>query len=284
MHTTVLSEAQRAQFRDDGFLVLEGFCDAAACDALRARATELVAGFQPGERRTIFTTDEQARRTDDYFLDSGDKIRFFFEEHAFDAGGNLVQPKEQSINKIGHAMHDLDPEFDRFSRTPALAALVRDLGIDDPRLMQSMYIFKQPRIGGEVKCHQDSTFLHTAPESMVGLWFAVEDAHRDNGCLWAIPGGHRAGLKARFVRDADRHTHLDVLDASPFDESQRVCLEVKKGSLIVLDGLVPHMSEANRSPVSRHAYTLHVVGGGSAYPQTNWLQRAPSMPARGFDR
>ena len=284
MHTTVLSEAQRAQFRDDGFLVLDGFCDAAACDELRDRATALVAGFEPGERRTIFTTDEQARRTDDYFLDSGDKIRFFFEEHAFDAGGDLVQPKEQSINKIGHAMHDLDPVFDRFSRTPALAALVRDLGIDDPRLMQSMYIFKQPRIGGEVKCHQDATFLHTAPESMVGLWFAVEDAHRDNGCLWAIPGGHKAGLKARFVRDADRHTHLDVLDASPFDESQRVCLEVKKGSLIVLDGLVPHMSEANRSPVSRHAYTLHVVGGGSAYPETNWLQRAPSMPARGFAR
>ena len=284
MHTTVLSEAQRAQFREEGFLVLDGFCDAAACDALRERATELVAGFEPGERRTIFTTDEQARRTDDYFLDSGDKIRFFFEEHAFDTGGDLVQPKEQSINKIGHAMHDLDPVFDRFSRTPALAALVRDLGIDDPRLMQSMYIFKQPRIGGEVKCHQDATFLHTAPESMVGLWFAVEDAHRDNGCLWAIPGGHKAGLKARFIRDADRHTHLDVLDATPFDEGQRVCLEVKKGSLIVLDGLVPHMSEANRSPVSRHAYTLHVVGGGSAYPETNWLQRARSMPARGFDR
>ena len=54
-----------------------------------------------------------------------------------------------------------------------------------------MYIFKQPNIGGEVTCHQDSTFLYTEPIDIVGLWFALEDATIENGCLWAIPGGHR---------------------------------------------------------------------------------------------
>ena len=39
-----------------------------------------------------------------------------------------------------------------------------------------MYIFKQPKIGGEVVCHQDSTFLYTKPESVVGFWVALEDA------------------------------------------------------------------------------------------------------------
>ena len=38
-----------------------------------------------------------------------------------------------------------------------------------------MYIFKQPRIGGEVVCHQDSTFLYTEPESAIGFWLAIED-------------------------------------------------------------------------------------------------------------
>ncbi len=55
--------------------------------------------------------------------------------------------------------------------------------------LQSMYIFKQPSIGGVVVPHQDSTFIHTTPLSCVGLWWALEDATRDNGCLWAMPGG-----------------------------------------------------------------------------------------------
>ena len=41
-----------------------------------------------------------------------------------------------------------------------------------------MYIFKQPNIGGEVVCHQDSTFLYTEPESAVGFWVALEDASK----------------------------------------------------------------------------------------------------------
>ena len=80
-----------------------------------------------------------------------------------------------------------------FSRTPALAALVDALGVREPRLMQSMYICKQPFIGGEVRCHQDATFLHTEPDRLLGLWFALEDATVENGCLWALPGGHRGG-------------------------------------------------------------------------------------------
>jgi phytanoyl-CoA hydroxylase len=55
-----------------------------------------------------------------------------------------------------------------------------------------------------------------------------------------------------------------------------------KGTLILLHGLLPHLSYANRSPRSRHAYTLHVIDGACEYLKKNWLQRASGMPLRGF--
>jgi phytanoyl-CoA hydroxylase len=279
----VITTEQLAQYQRDGFLVLTGFVDTHSCDRLRARAEELVHDFDSSGIISIFSTHEQNRRSDDYFLISGDKVRFFFEEDAFQPDGTLKQSKDQSINKIGHALHDLDPVFSEFSRTPDVRQLVADLGIEQPLRLQGMYIFKQPKIGGEVTCHQDSTFLYTEPQAIAGLWFALEDATIENGCLWAIPGGHKLGLKSRWLRNADGGMRFDVFDFSPWPEEKLIPLAVPKGSLIVLNGLLPHKSLANRSAKSRHAYTLHVISSDCHYPESNWLQRSPEMPLRGFD-
>ena len=278
----MLTAQQLDAYERDGFLILENFVSGDACDRLRARAAELVRDFDPSGVVSIFSTHEQTRTSDDYFLESGDKIRFFFEENAFDPDGTLKQTKEQSINKIGHALHDLDPVFDQFSRTPEIRKIVSDLGIESPLLLQSMYIFKQPRIGGEVTCHQDATFLYTEPLKMVGLWFALEDATIENGCLGAIPGGHKLGLKSRFMRAEDVGTRFEAFDRSPWPEEKLAPLEVRKGTMIALHPLLPHLSRENRSAKSRHAYTLHVIDTSVKYPEENWLQRAPDMQLRGF--
>ena len=277
----MVSEQQLDVYRKQGFLVLENFADVGECDELRARAVELVQGFDPAEVVSIFSTNEQNRLTDDYFLTSGDKIRFFFEENAFTGDGTLKYEKEKSINKIGHALHDLDPVFKKFSRTAKVKQLAQAIGFANSLLLQSMYIFKQPNIGGEVTCHQDSTFLYTDPIDIVGLWFALEDATVENGCLWAIPGGHRHGLKSRWVRAPEGGMKFDVFDTEPWPEDQLIPLEVKKGSLILLNGLLPHRSFENKSTRSRHAYTLHLIGAGVRYPEDNWLQR--SLPLKGFE-
>jgi len=278
----MLTPDQIASYERDGYLVLAGFKSAAEIAHVRARAEAIVEAFDPASERHVFTTRDQARVTNDYFLASADQVRCFFEEEAFGEDGALRQAKALSINKIGHALHDRDEVFDGFSRGASLAALAHDLGLVEPRLWQSMYIFKQPGIGGVVDWHQDATFFLTEPLSVTTFWFALEDATVENGCLWVEPGGHRGPLRELFVREGDV-VRKQRLDDTPWPTGEYAQpLPVSAGTLVCFHGLLPHYSAPNRSPISRHAYSLHVTDARATYAASNWLQRDGSLPLRGF--
>ena len=266
-------------WNDNGFLVIENFYLDDECDILRSRADLLVKDFNPDSVQSIFNTKKQANVEDKYFLESGDKIRFFFEDKAFNQNGSLIDKKELVINKIGHALHDLDHEFIKFSHRNDLNNIAKAINIKNPLLIQSMYIFKQPNIGGEVVCHQDSTFLYTKPDSVVGFWVALEDATIENGCLWVASGGHKGPLRKLFTKEKNVMKMI-TLNKTPFEKTD-TALEVKKGTLVLLHGRLPHYSCENRSSKSRHAYTLHVIDGDKYYPEENWLQR-PKLKLKGF--
>jgi phytanoyl-CoA hydroxylase len=275
-------DSLRTRFAEDGFAVIPGFKSLEAIASLRARAAEIVDAFDPNAASGVFSTKAEHAGRDRYFMESATSVRCFFEEEAFDEHGALRGPKALSINKIGHAMHDLDPVFSAFSHGPELDALAREPGNDDPRIYQSMYIFKQPHIGGEVRWHQDATYFATEPHTVTTLWFALEAADRTNGCLWVQRGGHRTPLRQRFGMHGGTGRLVD-LDATPWpagDDAEPI--ECDAGTLVVFHGLLPHYSAPNRSAASRHAYTLHFVDGRVPYDPANWIQRTAAFPARGF--
>jgi phytanoyl-CoA hydroxylase len=281
---SLLNADQLAAWQRDGLLVLPGFAAPEALHTLAERAQAIVDAFEPdAEPRAVFSSSDRDALSQRALVESADQVRCFFEEEAFDAQGRQVVEKARAINKIGHALHDREPVFDAFSRDPRLAAIAADLGFTRPLLMQSMLIFKQPRIGGEVVWHQDASFLITEPHSVVGFWFALEDATLDNGCLWVAPGGHRGPLRERFVRRADGRFVTEALNATPWPNGEATTpLEVPAGTLVAFDGLLPHASAPNRSERSRLAYSVHIVEGQAAWSPLNWLQRHAGDPARGF--
>ncbi|KAK4753833.1 hypothetical protein SAY87_001937 [Trapa incisa] len=266
-----LSFDQLQFFDSQGYLVIDSFADQEEIDAMMRRMDELLDGFDCSIA-SIFSTKNQKQHTDSYFYDSAENISFFFEEKAFGEDGILKQPKQMSINKVGHALHEHDPVFKAYSCSDKVCCLLQSLGYKKPVVIQSMYIFKQPGIGGEVVPHQDNSFLYTDPPTCTGLWLALEDANIANGCLWAIPGSHKDGLVRRFIRGEDG---VSFDRPSPtYDKKDFVPVEVKAGSLVIIHGDLIHQSFENISPKSRHAYSLHVVDtDGCKWTDDNWIKR-----------
>ena len=289
-----LSAQQKEAFDNDGYLILPNFLSPETTATLLKETRTLLADFSlETHPLTKFTTGENGTSHigDEYFLESGDKIRFFFEEGAFDSAGTLIKPKEKAINKIGHYLHELSPPFREATLTQQNAGIARDLGFQDPRVLQSMVICKQPEIGGQVQPHQDSTFLYTDPPSAVGFWIALEDATLENGCLSFAKGSHRCTpVKSRLIR-MDGGTGFSRTDGALFPDGFRsepemvgdaeyTPGEVKAGSLVLIHGNLLHQSEKNLSPKGRIIYTFHVIDGRYHYDEKNWLQ----PPTEGFSK
>ena len=271
----MLSDVQIQRFHDDGFLVLEKAIEKSAIENLKTAALQIVDDFDIDRHRTVFTTSDRDSGRDDYFFDSAESIHCFLEEAALDQDGKLLKPAHLAINKIGHAMHDLHPVFNEFCRQPVFGRVLRDVGYKTPLLWQTMYIFKQPHIGGEVRWHQDGSYLISDPSTVTGIWIAIEDANRDNGCLWVQPGGHRSPLREIFQVDwTDRKGKLTDLDSTPWpNDNEAVAVEVPAGSVVIFQDRMPHYSSQNRSDFSRHAFTLHVAEKHADWSDSNWLQR-----------
>ncbi|KAJ2833619.1 hypothetical protein J3B01_004325 [Coemansia erecta] len=280
-------------FARDGCAVVENFLSISEVHDLRERIHELLTEFEPTEHPTVtFPTSPNSQViSDQYFFDSSIKASYFLEQHAVHEGKLTVDPSK-AVNKIGHGIHIVEPLFKELTHSDRVKHIARMLGFQDPRVLQSMVICKQPGIGGAVPMHQDSTFLFTDPPSACGFWIALEDCTLDNGCLHFVPGSHRTNpITRRMVCSSTGTAETEFIDIEPVfslypltgeqehkEKQDTRSVQVKAGSLVLIHGQVLHMSSHNHSPKSRWIYTFHIVEGLHGYDQRNWLQMPNNAP------
>ena len=305
---------KRCRFFDKhGFIFLPGFASSDEVSSMKSAMETLVNDeWEPSSQPTqVFRTDEKqidAQGKSDYFLDSASKVHFFAETDAIveDSGGELKEEyksnKLLALNKAGHGMHTHPGPFKDYTQSTKVSRLLRELGWVHPVVPQSMYIFKQAKIGGEVTSHQDSTFLYTTPrQTCIGLWLALDDATINNGCLWVRPGSHKESVRRQFVRnpqhfgeslnyddgDGDstqpqmifRQLNADTNiswegglpeDSLPIPECDGlykagfIPVPCKAGDLLAFNGELDHLSLPNTSSNARHTFQLHCVEGEKA--------------------
>jgi len=270
-------------YENNGFVLVDNVFNGNETEEMKAEMDKIVGQLNLEQHpKSVFSTeDENKHASDIYFLNSAGNISHFYEEGALDKEGKLVVEKNRALNKIGHALHWLNPVYKKYTFHERIKNVIKALNYKHPKIVQSMYIFKQPKIGGAVTDHIDSSFLRSEINGgVVGVWIALDEATKENGCLWFIPESHKTSDpdEYKFVRKdkSDPSGSLVGFEGGKptYDQSKFVPVPVKKGSLVLIHCHSVHKSEPNTSINSRHAYTFHVADGNEEWKwsPSNWLQ------------
>jgi ectoine hydroxylase-related dioxygenase (phytanoyl-CoA dioxygenase family) len=233
----VLTEVQRRQWDEDGFVILRHLLDAPLVQAQRDRAVEL---SRLGASR-------------------GRLPKGAFVAPEANSWPGATEP-EDHVSKL-FLLHHWDPVFAPVSRAPRILDAVGDLLGPDVDCFLSQFIFKNPGAIGQ-PWHQDSYYFHFEPDRQIGVWIAVTAATEDNGPLWVLPGSHREAVH-QHVPDRRPDANIGYMEIVDHDMSDEVCVLMEPGDVLLFDSHLMHRSKDNRSDGARAAMVYHYAQAGT---------------------
>ena len=247
--TEGLTQEQRAQYDDEGFVRLDGFATEDTCRRMLDRVVELAHAHAESHRGVPGFVLPEANLADGA---SG----------ASDTAGN----PEDLVAKI-FKLHG-DTVFADFAHSTAVTDLLVDL--IGPRLdcFLSQFIFKNPGAWGQ-PWHQDSFYFpFDPPRPIVGVWLAVTEATFENGCLHVVPGSHREPVHEHVPdrRPGANYGYVEIVD---HDMSAAGPVLMDPGDLLLFDSHLMHRSTDNESTGRRGAMVFHYAATGTVDPGPN---------------
>jgi len=227
----VTPEQARA-YDEDGFFVLEDALDP-------GEVTALVEAIAPFDREVL---DFLGRQPDGRFSIAG-------------------------VDTVSIAVHLVkrSPALRAFCASPLFGDLCHDLIGPDARLYWDQSVVKQPHGAEPVLWHQDNGYTYVEPQAYLTCWVALTDATLDNGCVWVVPGVHRAGTLT--------HRNTPIGFQCFDDPPGAVPVPVRAGSVVVFSSLTPHTTGVNVTDDLRIAYIVQFAPDGAVA-----LRGEPSDP------
>lgn len=248
MLSSMLNADQIAEFRTQGYLVVEDVLEPSILAPVRAEYRQLLNGLVQG-------------------WGMSDLIGATFEDQliaAYRAGRDWFQPMDISLPgdriQTDTPMHFGPAVFDMVT-APRLLDMVEALigpeitsnpiqhvRIKPPeRLLDTNEI--RAHVGG-TDWHQDrAVALEEADQTnMITVWLAITDATVENGCLQVVPNETALLPHCPQRQTSIAPGHIDTSRAKP--------LPVKAGGAVIFDPMTPHASLPNRSDGIRWSFDL----------------------------
>ena len=242
---------QYKQFRRDGYLVVRGLVTPEEVAELALYTEQLIAGERsmPGVDPPAADASESERRL------HYDRV---------------------------HMPHRTEAIAERFLLHPRVVDVLEALIGPDVLALQTMLLFKQPGHAGQ-GFHQDSYYIPTQPDSLIGAWMAIDRADEGNGCLWMTPGSQAEpiypdcdgvtqqgdiilndieAIKSASHPDVETNTLARI--ALRYDREDAVPAE--PGDVIFFGGHIFHRSHRNDSGRPRRAFISHYCNARSRVP------------------
>ncbi len=150
--------------------------------------------------------------------------------------------------------HHLDPRLEAAIDAPRLWKPCCDvIGCPELSLFSDKLNVKRPG-GAPFPWHQESPYWAYGAERLdkvVSVLTYLDEATKENGCLWVIPGSHKRGalqgLKDRGVLGA-LYTDVALIEGEAFP------VELPAGSVLWFHRDLVHGSQSNRSDRSRRVF------------------------------
>lgn len=227
------------QYREQGFIQVEGLLTPDEVEELRAETREICGG----RRGDIEGVDPLPSDT---------------------PADDSVVSKYLCI----HFPHKISAVMHQAMRHPKVVDVLTQIIGPNVKCMQSMLFMKNAGKPGQA-WHQDEFYIPTRDRSLCGAWIALDRATSENGCIWLIPGSHKPGviwpMKPHGTDEFDAGNMSYGWDYDPAKDA--VCCEVDVGGVLFFNGHLLHCSYRNRVTSGfRRALVCHYMSAESMLP------------------